>query len=108
MEPPRTPEETFYARSKDKEPLFTDDDLAKAFEDRSDGSPQSVSANGRLLHDINDPSSPWKRSIRLRYSDVNMRDSNAIALQQASDLLSKDMSSFVYLTRNALLMEGQL
>lgn len=108
MEPPRTPEETFYARSRGKEPLFTDDDLAKAFKDRPDVSPQSASANGRLLHDIADPSSPWKRSIRLRYSDVNMRDSNAISLQQASDLLSQDMSSFVCLAQSALLIEGQL
>ena len=73
---------------------FTDDDLAKAFQDRATISPRS-SPGTRLVHDVNDPQSPWKRSIRLRYSDVNMRDSNALALQAASDLLSRDMASYV-------------
>jgi hypothetical protein len=79
---------------------FTDDELARAFQDRvqeksyvSAGS----SPNGRLAHDVSDPQSPWKRSIRLRYSDVNMRDTNTntLALQEASELLSRDMSSYV-------------
>jgi len=76
--------------------LFTDDDLAKAFSDRANitTSPRS-SPSGRLVHDCNDPSSPWKRSLRIRYSDMNMRDSNTLALQEASDLLSKDMASYV-------------
>jgi len=73
---------------------FSEDDLAKAFGDRATISPRG-SPGSRLVHDVNDPQSPWKRSIRLRYSDVNMRDSNAIALQEASDLLSRDMASYV-------------
>ena len=92
---PRTPEQTYYTMSKPSgQQHFTEDDLAKAFQDRTDVSPRS-SQNPRLVHDSSDPQSPWKRSIRLRYSDVNMRDSNAMALQEASDLLSKDMSSYV-------------
>jgi hypothetical protein len=84
---------------------FTQDDLSKAFEDRLDISPRS-SPGTRLLHDISDPQSPWKQSIRLRYSDVNMRDSNKLALQEASDLLSQDMSSYVS-TLLGRLMEGE-
>jgi hypothetical protein len=73
---------------------FTEDELAKAFQDRADITAGS-SPGTRLAHDVSDPSSPWKRSIRLRYSDVNMRDSNSLALQEASQLLSTDMSSYV-------------
>ena len=76
-------------------PHFTDDDLEKAFEDRIDISPHS-SPTTRLLHDVDDPTSPWKRSIRFKYSDVNMRDNNKLALKEASDLLSQDMSSYVH------------
>lgn len=75
--------------------LFTDDDLAKAFQDRIHVSPRSSPNRGTLAHDVSDPSSPWKRSIRVRYSDVNMRDSNSMALQEASDLLARDMASYV-------------
>jgi hypothetical protein len=91
------------SRSRDEEYLdmakangqhFSEDDLAKAFGDRATISPRG-SPGSRLVHDVNDPQSPWKRSIRLRYSDVNMRDSNTIALQEASDLLSRDMASYV-------------
>jgi len=87
-------EQAFYSMSKPNNPHFTDDDLAKAFRDRAEMSSRSV-GTGRLAHDVSDPQSPWKRSIRLRYSDVNMRDSNAVALQEASDLVSQDMSSYV-------------
>ena len=90
---PRTPEQTYYSMSKPSNQHFTEDDLIKAFQDRND---LSRSCQGtRLVHDSSDPQSPWKRSIRLRYSDVNMRDSNTMALQEASDLLSQDMSSYV-------------
>jgi hypothetical protein len=94
-ENPRTPPQTYLPMSKThSQLLFTDDDLEKAFQDRHVMSPPSQSGN-RLAHDVSDPHSPWKRSIRLRYSDVNMRDSNSIALQEASNLLSQDMSSYV-------------
>lgn len=76
--------------------LFTDDDLAKAFQDRINVSPRSSPNRGTMaVHDVSDPSSPWKRSIRVKYSDVNMRDSNSMALQEASDLLARDMASYV-------------
>jgi hypothetical protein len=97
---PRTPEQTYYSMSKYSGQYFTEDDLAKAFQDRTDLSPPSSNAN-RLVHDASDPQSPWKRSIRLRYSDVNMRDSNARALQEASDLVSQDMSNYVYHKSNS-------
>lgn len=48
-----------------------------------------------MVHDSTDSQSPWRRSIRLRYSDMNMRDSSSVALQEASELLSQDMSSYV-------------
>lgn len=92
---PRTPEQKHDSMSKSSGHHFTEDDLAKAFQDRTDISPRGSSHGTRLVHDSSDPQSPWKRSIKLRYSDVNMRDSNAISLQEASDLLSKDMSSYV-------------
>lgn len=78
---------------------FTEEELEKAFQDLKEPStPSSRSSPGqRLIHDVNDPQSPWKRSIRLRYSEVNMRESNSLALQEASDLLSRDMSSYVCL-----------
>jgi len=91
---PRTPEQTYYSMSSSAYHAFTEDDLAKAFQERTDVSLSSSPGN-RLAHDMSDPQSPWKRSIRLRYSDLNMRDSNALALQEASDLLSKDMSTYV-------------
>lgn len=91
----RSLDEEYLDMSKAHGQQFTDDDLAKAFRDRATISPRS-SPGTRLVHDVNDPQSPWKRSIRLRYSDVNMRDSNALALQEASDLLSRDMASYVY------------
>jgi len=79
--------------------LFTDEDLEKAFQSRESPSPLPVSPNAgrgaRLAHDVSDPSSPWKRSIRVRYSDMNMRGSNYLSLREASDLLSRDMSSYV-------------
>jgi hypothetical protein len=81
--------------------LFTDEDLAEAFQDHIEGmdssSPRASpnSRGQRLAHDISDPSSPWKRSIRVRYSDMNMRQSNVLSLREASDLLSRDMSSYV-------------
>ena len=79
--------------------LFTDDDLAKAFQDRIHVSPARSSPNRSpmAVHDVSDPNSPWKRSIRVKYSDVNMRDSNSMALQEASDLLARDMASYVSL-----------
>jgi hypothetical protein len=90
---PRTPEQTYSSMSKPSNTHFTEDDLIKAFQDRND---LSRSCQGsRLVHDSSDPQSPWRRSIRLRYSDVNMRDSNSMALQEASDLLSQDISSYV-------------
>lgn len=88
---PRTPEQTM---TKPSSQTFTEDDLVKAFQDRSEVSPRSCGGN-RLVHDSSDSQSPWKRSIRLRYSDMNMRDSNTMALQEASELLSQDMSSYV-------------
>src|ERR1700724_2587943 len=87
----RSRDEEYLDMSRSNNQHFTDDDLAKAFQDRATISPRS-SPGTRLVHDVNDPQSPWKRSIRLRYSDVNMRDSNALALQAASDLLSRDMA----------------
>jgi len=90
----RSRDEEYLDMSKANGQQFTDDDLAKAFRDRATISPRG-SPGSRLVHDIHDPQSPWKRSIRLRYSDVNMRDSNALALQEASDLLSRDMASYV-------------
>jgi hypothetical protein len=95
---PRTPEETFFSMSKSSLG-FTEDELVKAFQDRADVLTAS-SPGGRLAHDVSDPQSPWKRSIRLRYSDVNMRDSNTLALHEASQLLSKDMSSYVFARYN--------
>ena len=94
-ENPRTPPQTYLSMAKTSgQPLFTVDDIEKAFQDRHDMLPPSHSGN-RLAHDVSDPQSPWKRSIRLRYSDVNMRDSSTVALQEASNLLSQDMSSYV-------------
>jgi hypothetical protein len=90
-----SPHQRYAGMSNTGRLLFTDEDLAKAFSDRNMvESPRSL-PNGRLAHDISDPSSPWKRSIRLRYSDVNMRDSNGMSLQEASDLLNRDMASYV-------------
>jgi len=100
--PPRTPtsSQNYYAVSKSRQ-LFSEEDLFKAFEDRNDPSAtlsnMSPRSNGgtKLAHDASDPQSPWKRSIRLRYSDVNMREANSAELHDASVLLSKDMSSYV-------------
>jgi len=75
--------------------LFTDDDLAKAFQDLIHVSPRDSPQRSSLAHEVDDPASPWKRSIRVKYSDVNMRDSNSMALQEASDLLARDMASYV-------------
>jgi hypothetical protein len=98
----------YYTMSK--EIRFTDEELARAFQDRiHDQSYVSAgsSPSGRLAHDVSDPQSPWKRSIRLKYSDVNMRDtnSNTLALQEASELLSRDMASYVF-SLYAVLMIG--
>jgi hypothetical protein len=89
--------EQFYMSHNNKSTgtLFTDDDLAKAFQDRVTVSPRSSPNRSVMAHDVSDPSSPWKRSIRVRYSDVNMRDRNSMALQEASDLLARDMASYV-------------
>lgn len=89
---PRTPEQTYYSMSKSSGQYFTEDELAKAFQDRNDMCRPSGS---RLVHDASAPQSPWKRSIKLRYSDLNMRDSGTVALKEASDLLSQDISSYV-------------
>jgi len=91
---PRSPDEEM---SNPPRQQFTEEELEKAFQDLKEPStPSSRSSPGqRLIHDVNDPQSPWKRSIRLRYSEVNMRESNTLALQEASDLLSRDMSSYV-------------
>ena len=106
---PRTPDEEM---SNQTGQHFTEEDFAKAFQELKESStPSSRSSPGqRLIHDVNDPQSPWKRSIRLRYSDVNMRESNnSLALQEASDLLSRDMSSYVSLHLNrTVLIAGQL
>jgi hypothetical protein len=93
-ENPQTPDE---AMGNGVKYHFTEDDLAKAFQELNEPSaPSSRSSPGqRLLHDVNDPQSPWKRSIRVRYSEVNMRESNNMALQEASELLSQDMSCYV-------------
>lgn len=97
--------------------LFTDDDLAKAFQDRIHVSPRESPGRSGLAHEIDDPASPWKRSIRVKYSDVNMRDSNSMALQEASELLARDMASYVPLLnpllcfsvfRGLWLMKGKL
>jgi len=92
-----SPHETSLNMSKNSGGHFTADDLAKAFKGRSPSeSPRSPSpTRPGLAHDVSDTSSPWKRSIRLRYSDINMRDSNASALQEASNLLARDMASYV-------------
>jgi len=99
---PRTPTSAqgYYAMSKSHE-LFSEEDLFKAFEDRSYLSSTSSNMSPRspggtkLAHDASDPQSPWKRSIRLKYSEVNMREANSAELREASVLLSKDMSSYV-------------
>lgn len=90
---PRTPEQTYCSMPKPSNQHFTEDDLIKAFQDRIEF---SRSCQGtRMVHDSTDSQSPWRRSIRLRYSDMNMRDSSSVALQEASELLSQDMSSYV-------------
>jgi len=88
-------EQTYYSMSKSASQVFTEDDLVKAFNERNESSSTRSTNGTRLVHDVSDPQSPWKRSIRLRYSDVNMRDSNAMALQEASNMLSQDMSNYV-------------
>jgi hypothetical protein len=90
-----SPHERVLTMSKSTGFMFTDDDLAKAFNDRSTGDSNLSPNRGSLAHDASNHSSPWKRSIRVRYSDLNMRDSNTLALQEASDLLSRDMASYV-------------
>jgi len=94
-----SPHDRVINMSNESGAMFSEDDLAKAFKNSSPttGSLHSSPTRGGLAHDASDPSSPWKRSIRVRYSDVNMRDTNATALREASDLLSRDMSSYVYL-----------
>ena len=89
----------YMSHNKSTGTLFTDDDLAKAFQDRMNVSTRSSPARSVMAHDVSDPSSPWKRSIRVKYSDVNMRDSNSMALQEASDLLARDMASYVCLQK---------
>lgn len=94
--PPRTPQKTYYGMST-RPLLFSEEDLFKAFADRTlSSSPRSKGE--RLAHDSSDPTSPWKRSIRLKYSEVNMREANSDKLREASDLLAKDMSSYVFPT----------
>jgi hypothetical protein len=91
--PPRTPQKTYYGMST-RQQVFSEEELFKAFADRTlSSSPRSKGE--RLAHDSSDPTSPWKRSIRLKYSEVNMREANSDKLREASDLLAKDMSSYV-------------
>jgi hypothetical protein len=91
-----SPRERVLSISSETGAMFTDDELSKAFKTSSHSESLHGSPNRTVLtHEASEPSSPWKRSIRVRYSELNMRDSNTSALREAADLLSRDMASYV-------------